>query len=78
MDRLGFFTIEDKEGVSYDASHIFCVRKSLTGWFIYFICSGCLEEVPIEDVKEIRFSPGSVIGFCDERDRPYQKWGEQH
>lgn len=61
------FTIERKDGVNFDANHIFYSWKPEKGWFIFFICSGSIEEIPAHEIKEIRFLPfgAHYCGECD-------------
>lgn len=56
MNRPGF-TVEKKNGINFDANHIFYSWKSGKGWCMFFVCSGSIEEIPVEEVKEVRFSP---------------------
>ena len=65
MDRPGF-TVEVDGGINYDANHLtICWSKGR--WIVSFICSGVLENVSINLIKEIRFSKKGVT-YCNECD----------
>lgn len=64
MKRPGF-TVETNVGVNFDANHLSICWDC--GWVVSFICSGILERIPADGIKEIRFVQEGP-DYCSECD----------
>jgi len=76
MLRPGF-TVEDVIGRNFDANHLkISWDHDHHGWIVSFICSGTLERIPTDGIKEIRFSKEGP-SYCNECDNliPQRGWG---
>ncbi len=71
MKRPGF-RLETKFGVSFDANNlIICWDR---GWIVSFICSGVLQRISANEIKEIHFTEEGPT-FCNECDGPIPNRG---
>ena len=64
------FTVETKEGTSYDANHLVIEKEIRDGKcvsILSFLCSGSRLYLKPDMVKEIRFSPTGAF-WCSECD----------
>lgn len=66
------FIVETMGGRNLDANHLTIGWD--VGWNISFICSGVITIIPIEFVKEIRFSKEGSM-HCNECDGPIPNRG---
>lgn len=66
------FTVEMNGGINYDANHLTICWDN--GWVVAFISSGTMERVPVEMIKEIRFSKNGA-DYCNECDGPIPNRG---
>ena len=74
MKRPGF-TVEDVIGRNFDANHLtICWDSTFGEYGIFFICSGALEMIPANQIKEIRFSKEGPT-YCNECDNPIPERG---
>jgi len=76
MQRPGF-TVEDIYGKNFDANHLSIAwdsSKYYKAYVISFICSGALEIIPANLIKEIRFSKEGP-SYCNECDNPIPQRG---
>lgn len=68
MNRPGF-TVETTDGKNFDANHLTICWDH--GWIVTFICSGILEQITSERIKEVRFANQyKGPSYCNECDGP--------
>mgnify|MGYP001614168893 FL=1 len=63
------FTIIDNRDISYDGNHLAFVTEDGTGrWMFSFVCSGHMTLLPVDELKEIRFSAEGTYwcGVCEQ------------
>lgn len=63
------FTVEVKEGMCFDANHIYYSWNVTAGWVVSFVCSGEERRFDIDRIKEIRFAKSGAT-YCNECDGP--------